>query len=722
MATQTVGPIVVKINGDSVDLSKKLEQSTSGLRRFATQADVIGKKMSSLGRSLTMRVTAPILAIGAAGVASFATFEKDMRNVNTIAKQSEDQFKKTSKAVLDLAMNLGQSPTGLAEALYDINSASFQGAEGLKVLEAATKAGKAGLASTRDAGKAIVSVLNAYGMSADNATDVSDILFKTVEKGVTTFGELSQFLGTAVATASIAKIPFEQVAAGVATMTRGGIKTDEAFTALNRFMMKLIDGGPELQNVFQRLGYTSAATAAAQLGLGDTMKVLQEATGGSAEEIVKLGFEMRSFKAVAALARNEGKEFAKDLVDIGTKAGRLGATQSALNEQNKSLYMSWMKLKSTAQVVAIEIGASLAPMMLSLVDKLKGLLNWWKSLDNATKEMVIRWALIAASIGPVLLVVGKLTIAIGAISKALALTGPAFAAFANPVGLVVLAISAVTAAVIYATKVFIDWRMAVADLAKSQEQLAKQDAMIAKEFGGIDKLRAANQARYKQDIKARASFNVVLRDEMDLEKKILELQQVASREGISKSLVMDFQQQIQALKAQADAVSQSLTPKKFFQTAEDKEAQADYQKALEKTVVDQLRNEAKINYLIEKRKQLQDQIAKTQEGSKAFFELRQKALDTETELKTTLESQVQEVKDKAKEQGKAPQFAAAVEVGTVEAYRARIGAEKQNQVEKNTQQMKDKLTDLVKIGRDNLSLLGDALKTAGQKAEVVSIL
>src|SRR5262245_46251225 len=80
---------------------------------------------SSLGRAARLAGTA--IVTGIVGGLALATksaidFDKAMRNVNSIARLSEDQFQSLSKEVLALAKTTGQAPTTLAEGLYDIVS------------------------------------------------------------------------------------------------------------------------------------------------------------------------------------------------------------------------------------------------------------------------------------------------------------------------------------------------------------------------------------------------------------------------------------------------------------------------------------------------------------------------------------------------------------------------------------------------------------------------
>lgn len=413
-----VDQLIVRLAGDSTGLVRSTTRAAAALNTLDAKAAGVGARMTSLSRTMTMRLTLPIVGAMAAATAALVPFDAQMRNVNVIAKQNEAQFLQTTNAVRSMAVEMGKGHTDLATALYNINSASFKGKEGLEVLEAAASAAKAGLATTAEAAKSITAALNSYGMEARKAADVSDVFFKTIELGVTTFPEIAASIGQTVSTAAAAKVPFEQMMAAIATMTRGGIGTAEAFTALNRFIMRLITSSTELDAVFQELGYDSAAAALQVEGLGGTVAAIEKATGGSAIEIQKLGFMIRDFKAATSLTRGGGKDFAGDLEAIATQAGRAGATAAALAEQEKSLAEDLRRAKAAVVDLSIGIGQALQPLVKDLAGGVRDISKALGSLNPEVVSTGVKIGIFFAAIGPGIGLVTKLAIKIKGLATA----------------------------------------------------------------------------------------------------------------------------------------------------------------------------------------------------------------------------------------------------------------------------------------------------------------
>lgn len=112
-------------------------------------------------------------------------------------------------------------------------------------------------------------------------------------------------------------------------------------------------------------------------------------------------------------------------------------------------------MKEQAQQIGIQFGQILIPILEKLIATIKPLMDRFQGLSKEQQEMIVKIALIAAAVGPVLLVVGKLisvvgtlTTTFGAISGAMAAAGgasgavgAAIAAITGPVGIAVAAVA-----------------------------------------------------------------------------------------------------------------------------------------------------------------------------------------------------------------------------------------------------------------------------------------
>jgi TP901 family phage tail tape measure protein len=330
------------------------------------------KKVEGSSRSLSAgAIAAKGLAVGATAVAaglSYAitkavAFDKAMRNVNSLVKGNEQQFAAMEKQVISMSTKLPQSATTLAEGLYDIASSGFQGADGMKVLDAAARSASAGLTTTETSAKAITAVLNAYGMNASQAADVSDVLFSTVNLGVISFSELAGNLGDVVGATAAAKVGIDQVGAAIATMTLSGIKGAQATTALSSLTTKLVQPSTALAELYGRLGYESGAAALEQKGLRGVLEDVRKATGGNITAMLQLFPDIEAARGALALMANDGANYAKVSDQITDKTKRMGATQAVLDEQMKSVSAQWQLMTNRIDAAAISVGVKILPAL-----------------------------------------------------------------------------------------------------------------------------------------------------------------------------------------------------------------------------------------------------------------------------------------------------------------------------------------------------------------------
>jgi TP901 family phage tail tape measure protein len=365
--------IAVTITGDASSLQGALLRSAGEVDGFAKKVETsngrMGLSWKTAGLAAKAGVAVVAVSLTAAAVAA-AQFETRMRNVNSLVHLNDQQFSAMSKSVLDLSTKLPQSANTLAEGLYDITSSGFAGSDALLVLQKSAEAASAGLTTTANAAQAIDAVLNAYGLSAASAGDVSDTLFQTVNLGVVSFEELSGVIGDVVGTAAAASVPIADVGAAIATMTLSGISASEAGTSLNRVLQSLIQPSDGLASVYKSLGIESGAAELKTKGLQGVMDELRTATGGNITTLLQLFPEIRAARGALSLMSNEGKTYARVSAGITDENARQGATHKALAEQMKATSYQLKIIKNDATAVAIAVGTQLLPPFQAFLEAL----------------------------------------------------------------------------------------------------------------------------------------------------------------------------------------------------------------------------------------------------------------------------------------------------------------------------------------------------------------
>ena len=106
-----------------------------------------------------------------------------------------------------------------------------------------------------------------------------------------------------------------------------------------------------------------------------------------------------------------------------------------------------MKAVSTEiKNLSAEIGEVLLPIVTPLIQNIRDLANWFRKLSPETKDNIVKFALLAAAIGPLLVVIGTVFGAIAKIIGVFQLFGGVLAGIAaGPIGWIILAIVGIIA-------------------------------------------------------------------------------------------------------------------------------------------------------------------------------------------------------------------------------------------------------------------------------------
>lgn len=440
-----------------VELYAKDNELVRGLGRAQKRLKAFGESVRKAGYRL-LELSGILAAPLIAGVKVFADFDKEMAEVATMLDEPAKYMEGFRKGVLDLAVESGQSTETLARGLYDILSASIPAEKAMGVLKASVLAAEAGITETGIAADAITTILNAYGLSAEHATDVSDLLFMIVKRGKTTFGELAPAIGNVATIASTAGVSFDEMGAALSVMTRNGVRTDNAVVALNAIISSFLKPTDEAKNLAHELGFEMSTAAIRTEGLAGVFKRISKLPP---EAISRLFPNIRALKGVLpALGNMEGF-----LGDIEIMAHRAGATQVAYAEVDKNLMHSFERLKQSGLAVLVAIGEALSGPVRKVADLIVKWAANIRELIGRHKDFVIGAAKVIAVIGllgaalvalgtagaVMAIVFGRIASIVSGVITVFGALGTAIAAICTPVGLAITAVVALGGYILYAT-------------------------------------------------------------------------------------------------------------------------------------------------------------------------------------------------------------------------------------------------------------------------------
>ena len=369
-----------KLESDRVVAIKEQEAAKVAAAQAAEQAAVSNVRTQALGSALSTATFAAVALGGAVGAAAFqfGQFDEAMQNVASISTDTEFVFGEMQERIKTLAVELGKSPTELANALYEIVSSGFEAERALVILESSAKGAVAGLTDVENAAKSITAVVNAYQragekvrLTFEDVGHITDVAFAGVDQGVFSFKELTQQQGDNLSIAAELSVSYEELIAAYVVLTRRGNSLAESTTQLNGIMRTFLKPNVALAKAVAAYGRevlgVSDLTGAAlieQYGFGEALKFVNEAVGDNTAALGELFPNVRALRGEVGLGGQNLVEFNAQLARMKAASLGVGAAQRAFNQQSQAFNFQLRQAREEARVAAITFGAQVAPGIL----------------------------------------------------------------------------------------------------------------------------------------------------------------------------------------------------------------------------------------------------------------------------------------------------------------------------------------------------------------------
>ena len=410
--------------------------ASSGGRRVRRELNSVENAADRVRRSLgTAFAILGSTAFLANAIRQTSQFQTAIAEVSTLVDLAVFNIGRLQQAALEQAALFGQDPQRQARALYQIISAGARdAAEATGILTASNRLAIGGVTDVSTAATGLTSILNAYGLAARSASDVSDILFVGVRSGITTIEQLSSTLGRVAPIAATAGVELDELVATVAALTTGGISTAESVTGVRAILTSIIRPTSEAAEFAAQLGIQFNSAALESQGLSGVLQNVIDATGGSTDQIARLFTGTEALVPVLALTGAAGES----LVDILEQMeNRTGSTDTAVERISDTFEFQFNRvlrsIETTIQSLLIPALEAMTPVLRFIAD----------NFDNLAQSVAFAAAVIAGpfavrAIGAAITGIRALTLAIatnpiGAIAVAATLAISALVGFGDQI-------------------------------------------------------------------------------------------------------------------------------------------------------------------------------------------------------------------------------------------------------------------------------------------------
>lgn len=461
-AAQTAGNQTLTFRDRLASAWQYIQNALPDTEALTKKLDEFGKKAEGVGKSLTKYITTPLAGIGIYSVKTSMSFEKAMSQVAATMGVSIDDIQDLTEAAKKMGEETQFTNIEAAQALNYLALAGYDSEQMIAALPNVLNLAAAGgmdLAKASDMLTDGLSALNLASRDSEtlmgNMSTMVDQMARTASRSNTSVAQLGDAILTVGGTASYLHDGLSETNQVIGLLADRGIKASEAGTHLRNIILALnTDVGSKAGFAFKEMGLVVedadgklknlAFDAEGNLKpLQEIFAIMQEGMKGMTDEekLDALGraFHRTDLAAVNALlgtSQERWQELADEIDNAAGAGSQMAATQ--LNNLSGQLTL----LKSKLDSVATSIGEILAPQFSKVLDGVSKVLDKFKELDPETQKSIVNFGLIAAAIGPVVTVLGKVSLAVSGVIKGFRAIGLAISNLAPTISAGIAALGA----------------------------------------------------------------------------------------------------------------------------------------------------------------------------------------------------------------------------------------------------------------------------------------
>lgn len=401
--------------------SKTFQQIQENAKNFKSTVESAGegmqnagKKMTSVGNTLTKTVTTPIIGMGTATAKLASDFETSMAKVSTIADTSQVPIEDLQSAILDLSKETGVAASDIAESVYSAISAGQSTGDAVAFVTESTKLAKAGFTDAATSVDVLTTVMNAYGSSAGTAEEIANKLIQTQNLGKTTVNELGSSIGKVIPTANMFGVSLDNITSAYVTTTKNGIATAESTTYINSMLNELGKGGSTVSDILkEKTGKSFKELMDDGNSLTDVLGIVQQHCDETGMSIADVFSSQEAGKGAATLIQH-AEDFNGAMTSMQNSAGTL---QTAFDKMDNTSAENFAKALNEVKIAGIQIGQTVLPAVAPAITELSNLVSGaaeqFGKLSPEMQQMIIKGVALAAAAGPILSIGGKITTGAG---------------------------------------------------------------------------------------------------------------------------------------------------------------------------------------------------------------------------------------------------------------------------------------------------------------------
>ena len=398
------------------DTTKDAENQTEKLGETAVsvadEMEAVFDGVEKVGSGLTVGLTAPIVALGTAGTKTYLDLDSAAtKMINQTGKATEETEKYRDILEEIYKGGYGENYEDIADSMATVrqNLGEMDDLNLRKLTEDALLVRDTFEYDVSESTRAAKAMMDNFGVSAK---DAFSYIITGAQNGLDYSGELLDSISEY--SVQFAKVGFD--ADDMFNIFQEGYETgswnlDKMGDAVKELSIRVVDGSETTAEGFQTIGLNADEMSAKFAAGGESAKqAFEETITALAETEDPLAQNTAGVDLFGTMWEDLGPEVVTQLANISDGTYDAEGAMDALNDSMSDAQKAEQNMRE-AQEALSDIGESLVEIGLPALESLSGILgdvaDWFDSLDDNGKNVVLTLAGIAAAAGPVVKVVGS---------------------------------------------------------------------------------------------------------------------------------------------------------------------------------------------------------------------------------------------------------------------------------------------------------------------------
>lgn len=391
-----------QLNNTEADINKldSALKNATGPKAFAAELEEASKKMKDVGEgmtkvgdSLSKGVTAPIVGLAGASIAAFKQVDAGMDIIVTKTGASGEALEDMQNRAKDLATTIPTDFETAGSAIGEVNTRFGLTGDALEDLSGQFI--KFAQINGTDVSSSIDSVqkaMDAFGLQASDASGFLDTLNVVGQNTGISMDTLTSLMTTNATAFQELGLGASDAANLLGTLEKSGIDTSTVMTGLKKAQAEAAKEGTDMSTVLQQAFSSS----------GDAVDIFGSKAGPQLYAAMQSGvLSLDNFTA-----SSDGLNSS-----MGSVSDTFTNTLDPIDQ--------WQLTLNQLQITGAELGNSIAtvamPVLQELGTKVHEVGEWFNGLSEDQQQTIVKTLAVAAAVGPVLSVGGKLISGVGSL-------------------------------------------------------------------------------------------------------------------------------------------------------------------------------------------------------------------------------------------------------------------------------------------------------------------